>query len=38
MLAGEEGWDVVVSFSEAVMLQKEAAERDRGERADPERR
>ncbi|CAB3254621.1 unnamed protein product [Arctia plantaginis] len=37
MLAGEEGWGAVVSFCEAVMLQKETAERDR-ERADPERR
>lgn len=37
MLVGEEYWVAVVSFCEDVMLQKEAAERDR-ERVDPKRR
>ena len=34
MLADQENWRAVVSLYEVVMLQKEAAERDR-ERADP---
>jgi len=37
MVASGEGWRTAVSFCEAVMLQKEAAERDR-ERADFARR
>jgi hypothetical protein len=37
MLADEQSWRAVVSFCEAVMLQKEIAERNR-ERADPTRR
>lgn len=37
MLADETAWKAVASFCETVLLQKEAAERDR-ERADPARR
>jgi hypothetical protein len=37
MLTDAEGWKAMTSFCEAVMRQKEAAERDR-ERADPARR
>ncbi|KAG7294989.1 hypothetical protein JYU34_022609 [Plutella xylostella] len=37
MTRGKECWKAVVSFCETVMVQKEAAERDR-ERADPARR
>lgn len=35
MLVGEESWGAIVCFGEAVMLQKQTAERDR-ERADSE--
>ena len=37
MLADSDNWKEVTSFCETVMVQKEAAERDR-ERADPNRR